>query len=81
MIAEAGPAIHDGRRSLEHRVPPGDVSGMQVTGVDQLWVADITYLRLQRQGAERASHPDALAGGAEIEPHAPGQPRGARPDA
>ena len=43
------PATTDSRH--DWRVVPNLARGMQVTGLDQLWVADITYLRLLEEFA------------------------------
>jgi len=43
------------------RVVPNLVRGLELTGLDQLWVADITYLRLQEQFAYLAIVLDAFS--------------------
>jgi len=53
------PATTDSRH--EWRVVPNRARGMQVTGLDQLWVADITYLRLLEEFAFLAVVLDAFS--------------------
>jgi putative transposase len=53
------PATTDSRH--EWRVVPNLARGMQVTGLDQLWVADITYLRLLEEFAFLAVVLDAFS--------------------
>src|SRR3989442_7998482 len=53
------PATTDSRH--DWRVVPNLARGMQVTGLDQLWVADITYLRLLEEFAFLALVIDALS--------------------
>jgi putative transposase len=53
------PATTDSRH--DWRVVPNLARGMQVTGLDQLWVADITYLRLLEEVAFLAVVLDAFS--------------------
>ena len=53
------PATTDARHSW--RVVPNLARGMRLTGLDQLWVADITYLRLRDQFAFLAILLDACS--------------------
>ena len=53
------PATTDSRH--DWRVVPNLARGMQVTGLDQLWVADITYLRLLEEFAFLAVVIDAFS--------------------
>ena len=53
------PATTDSRH--EWRVVPNLARGMQLTGLDQLWVADITYLRLLEEFAFLAVVLDAFS--------------------
>jgi transposase InsO family protein len=53
------PATTDSRHAW--RVVPNLARGMQVTGLDQLWVADITYLRLLEEFAFLAVIIDAFS--------------------
>ena len=53
------PATTDSRHNW--RVVPNLARGMQVTGLDQLWVADITYLRLLEEFAFLAVIIDAFS--------------------
>jgi transposase InsO family protein len=53
------PATTDSRH--DWRVVPNLARGMQLTGVDQLWVADITYLRLLEEFAFLAVVIDAFS--------------------
>src|SRR5207245_4042868 len=53
------PATPDSRH--DWRVVPNLARGMQVTGLDQLWVADITYLRLLEEFAFLAVVIDAFS--------------------
>jgi putative transposase len=53
------PATTDSRH--DWRVVPNRARGMQVTGLDQLWVADITYLRLREEFAFLAVVLDAFS--------------------
>ena len=53
------PATTDSRH--DWRVVPNLARGMQVTGLDQLWVADITYLRLLEEFAFLAVVLDAFS--------------------
>lgn len=53
------PATTDSRHAW--RVVPNLARGMQVTGLDQLWVADITYLRLLEEFAFLAVVLDACS--------------------
>ena len=53
------PATTDSRHAW--RVVPNLARGMQVTGLDQLWVADITYLRLLEEFAFLAVVIDAFS--------------------
>ncbi len=53
------PATTDSRHRW--RVVPNLARGMQVTGLDQLWVADITYLRLRDEFAFLAVVLDAFS--------------------
>jgi putative transposase len=53
------PATTDSRHAW--RVVPNLARGMQVTGLDQLWVADITYLRLLEEFAFLAVVLDAFS--------------------
>jgi len=53
------PATTDSRH--EWQVVPNLARGMQVTGLDQLWVADITYLRLLEEFAFLAVVLDAFS--------------------
>ena len=55
------PATTDSRH--DWRVVPNLARGMQVTGLDQLWVADITYLRLLEElpSSPSSSTPSAAA--------------------
>jgi len=53
------PATTDSRHSW--LVVPNLARGMQVTGLDQLWVADITYLRLREEFAFLAVVIDAFS--------------------
>jgi len=53
------PATTDSRH--EWRVVPNLARGMQVSGLDQLWVADITYLRLLEEFAFLAVVIDAFS--------------------
>jgi putative transposase len=53
------PATTDSRHAWQ--VVPNLARGMQVTGLDQLWVADITYLRLREEFAFLAVIIDAFS--------------------
>jgi putative transposase len=53
------PATTDSRH--DWRVVPNVARGMQVTGLDQLWVADITYVRLLEEFAFLAVILDAFS--------------------
>jgi putative transposase len=53
------PATTDSRH--DWRVVPNLARGMQVTGLDQLWVADITYVRLREEFAFLAVIIDAFS--------------------
>ena len=53
------PATTDSRH--DWRVVPNRARGMQLTGLDQLWVADITYLRLREEFAFLAVVLDAFS--------------------
>jgi len=53
------PATTDSRH--DWRVVPNLARGMEVTGLDQLWVADITYLRLREEFAFLAVVLDAFS--------------------
>ena len=53
------PVTTDSRH--DWRVVPNLARGMQVTGLDQLWVADITYLRLREEFAFLAVVLDAFS--------------------
>lgn len=53
------PTTTDSRHSW--RIVPNLVKGLELTGLDQLWVADITYIRLQEQFAYLAVVIDAFS--------------------
>src|SRR5207302_4156057 len=54
-----GPATTDSRHAWQ--VVPNLARGIQVTGLDQLWVADITYVRLLEEFAYLAVVLDAFS--------------------
>jgi hypothetical protein len=48
------------------RVYPNLAGKMELTGVDQLWIADITYIRLETEFVYLASDPAGLLQGTEF---------------